>query len=328
MEREREARPGTPTARTQTPVSSDIPDEPLDRGERLDRDDRDEEHKIFGLGISAAESRQPAYGQGVVISLLVAGALLVLAIIAIGDGDGSDPPLLQTTDWLFWLIAAVVVVVAAAGAQFAERTAATAAAAVGHPRPPTAMATAWTVPSVATFGAIILVATYHNRAMLFVGPLIAFFGIAGALLSRDLLDEADAQSSRVAATIHTLVVHAVAFLALSAVYLNKLDTWIFAPLVGIIGGILVLETLERGGAMPPRRIVYAIIGGFLIGQCAVPLNWWLTYGWTGGAVLLVVFYVIAGLMLSYAQRATLRPRDLVEFGALGFALLVFLAITS
>ena len=42
----------------------------------------------------------------------------------------------------------------------------------------------------------------------------------------------------------------------------------------------------------------------------------------------VLFYVIAGLMLSYAQRATLRPRDLVEFGALGFALLVFLAITS
>ena len=55
MEREREARPGSPKARTQTPVPSDIPDEPLDRGERLDRDDRDEEHKIFGLGISAAD---------------------------------------------------------------------------------------------------------------------------------------------------------------------------------------------------------------------------------------------------------------------------------
>jgi len=328
MEREREARPDAATSQTQTRVPPSLPNESGARGERPDQDDRDEEHKIFGLGISAAESRQPAYGQGIVISLLVAGALLVLAIIAIGDGDGSDPPLLQTTDRLFWLIASAVVVVAAAGAQFAERTAATAAAAVGHPRPATAMATAWTVPAVATFGAIILVATYHNRAMLFVGPIIAFLGIAGALLSRDLLDEADAQSSRVAATIHTLVVHAVAFLAMSAVYLNKLDTWVFAPLVGIIGGILVLETLERGGAMPPRRVICAIIGGFLIGQCAVPLNWWLTYGWTGGAVLLVVFYVVAGLMLAYAQRATLRPRDLVEFGALGLALLVFLAITS
>lgn len=328
MEREREARPGTTSARARAPVSAEPPDEPLERGERLDRDDRDEEHKIFGLGISAAESRQPAYGQGVVVSLVGAGALLVLAIIAIGDGDGTDPPMLQTTDRLFWLIAAAVVVVAGAGAQFAERTAASAAAAVGHPRPVTAMATAWTVPSVATFGAILLVATYHNRAMLFVGPIIAFLGTAGALLSRDLLDEADAQSSRVAATIHTLVVHAVAFVALSAVYLNKLDTWIFAPLAGFIGGVLVLETLERGGAMPPRRIVYAIIGGFLIGQCAVPLNWWLTYGWTGGAALLVVFYVVAGLMLSYAQRASLRPRDLVEFGGLGVVLLVFLAIRS
>ena len=169
MERERRARQSGLSASRER-LASDR----AERAERLDSSDRDEEHKIFGLGITAAESRQPAYGQGVVISLLVAGALLVLAIIAIGDGDGTDPPLLQTTDRLFWLIAAAVVVIAGAGAQFAERTAASAAAAVGHPRPATAMATAWTVPSVATISAIVLVATYHNRAMLFVGPLIAF----------------------------------------------------------------------------------------------------------------------------------------------------------
>ena len=322
MERERRSRQSGSSSRAR------LADDRAERAERLDSNDRDEEHKIFGLGINAAESRQPAYGQGVVISLVVAGALLVLAIIAIGDGDGTDPPLLQTTDRLFWLIATAVVIIAGAGAQFAERTAASAAAAVGHPRPATAMATAWTVPAVATASAILLVATYHNRAMLFVGPLIAFLGTAGALLSRDLLDEADAQSSRVAATIHTLVVHAVAFVALSALYLNKLDTWIFAPLAGLVGGILILETLERGGTMPPRRVVYAILGGFVVGQCAVPLNWWLSYGWTGGAVLLVVFYVVAGLMLTYAQRTALRTRDLIEFGGLGFALLLFLAMSA
>ncbi len=308
--------------------ATDDPYERAERREQLDTTDRDEEHKVFGLGLSAAEARQPAYGQGVVVSLLAAGALLVLAIIAIGDGDGSDPPLGQTTDTVFWLVAAAVVVITGVGAQFSERTAAAAAAAVGHPRPSTAMATAWAVPTIAAIAAILLVATYHNQAMLFTGPLIAFFGTAGALLSRDLLDEADAQSSRTAATIHTLVVHAVAFLAFSAVYLNKLDTWILAPAAGLIGGILVLETLERGGIRPPPRVFYAIIGGWLVGQTAVPLNWWPTYGWTGGAVLLVVFYIVAGLLLSYAQRAAIRSRDLIEFGALGIVLLLFLAITS
>ena len=51
-----------------------------------------DEHKVFGLGIPQADDRQPAYGQGVVISLLSAAALLLLAIIAIGDGDGTNPP--------------------------------------------------------------------------------------------------------------------------------------------------------------------------------------------------------------------------------------------
>lgn len=297
--------------------------EPPENGE-----ERDDEHKIFGLGISNAETRQPAYGQGIVISLLTAGAVLLLAIIAIGEGDRSDPPILERTDRIFWIIAAFVLLIAAGGAQYAERTAARAAAAVGHPRPTTTLATAWAVPLVSAIAAIMLVATYHNRPMLVIGPLIAFFGTAGALLSRDLLDEADEQSSRVASVIHTLVVHGIAFLAFSAIYLNKLDTWISAPFVGIIGGVLILETLERGGIAPPQRIFYATIGGFVLAEVTVALNWWPSYGWTGGAVLLVIFYIAAGLLLVRAQHQQVRTRDLVEFGGVGGLFLVLLAFLA
>jgi hypothetical protein len=202
------------------------PDE-TDVNERAEQDD--EEHKIFGLGIGTADTRQPAYGQGVVVSLLVAAGLLILGIIVIGDGNGKNPPLKQTTDVIYWVVSAVVLLIAGLGAQYAERTATQAAANVGQPRPPYSMATAWTVPVAAAFAGIMLIATYHNRTMLLVGPLIGFLGTAGALLSRDLLDDADEQSGRVASTIHTLVIHAVAFLALSAIYLNKLDSWVSAP---------------------------------------------------------------------------------------------------
>lgn len=287
-----------------------------------------DEHKVFGLGIPSAEARQPAYGQGIVVSLLTAGAVLLLAIISIGVGDGSDPPIRENTDTVFWIIAGATLLLAAGGAQFAERTAARAAVAVGQPRAATAMATAWAVPFVATLAAILLVATFHNRTMLVVGPLIAFVGIAGALLSRDLLDELDEQSTRVASVIHTLVVHGVAFLAFSAVYLNKLDSWISAPLVGVMGGILILETLERGGIAPPQRVFYAVIGGWVLAQVTVALNWWPTYGWTGGAVLLVTFYVAAGLLLVRAQKRTVTTRDLVEFGGVGSLFLVLLAVLA
>ena len=291
-------------------------------------DTPDDEHMVYGLGIPNAESRQPAYGQGVVISLVAAGLVLLLAIISIGNNTDADPPVLENTDTLFWALAVVAMVLAAGGSWWAERTAARAAAMVGQPRAETAMATAWAVPLVSTFAAIFLVATYHNRAMLVIGPLIAFLGTAGALLSRDLLDETDDQATRVASVIHTLVVHAIAFLAFSAVYINKLDSWFSAPVVGLIGGLLILETLERGGIAPPQRVFYAVLGGWVFAQVMVALNWWPTYGWTGGAVLLVVFYVAAGLLLVRAQRKNVSTRDLLEFGGVGSLFLVLLAVLA
>lgn len=289
---------------------------------------QDDRHKVFGLDIATAETRQPAYGQGVVVSLLVAAGLLLLAVISVGAGEDADPPILEQTDALFWIIAIAVLAIAAIGAQFAERTATRAAEAVGEGRSLTSMATAWAVPFVATLSSILLIATFHNRVMLIVGPLIGFLGVAGSLLSRDLLDEADEQSGRIASTLHTLVVHSVAFLAFSAIYLNKLSTGIAAPAVGLIAGVLVLETLERGNVDSARRIIYAILGGWIVGIMMVPLNWWPTYGWTGGAVLLAVFYATAGLLLVQAQRAQVAGRDLIEFAGVASVALLLLSFVA
>ena len=279
-----------------------------------------------GVGVQAI--RQPAYGQGIVVSVLVTLLVFVLALLGFGDGDGTGRPLAQTTTWLFWGLAAIVVLAAGVGAQFAERSAAQAAAAVGHPRPETAMATAWAVPTVAALAAVLLVATYHNRWMLLCGPVIAFFGTAGSLLSRDLLDDAADATHRTATTIHTLVVHAIAFLALGAVYYNKLPTWLTAPLVGFIGGALVLETLERGDLTPVRRGAYALLGAVAMFEAALAVAWWPTHGWTGGAVLLVCFYLVAGVILARCQRSVVRSRDLIEFGLVSLVALAVLAATA
>ncbi|HEY7032758.1 MAG TPA: hypothetical protein VH482_15550 [Thermomicrobiales bacterium] len=272
--------------------------------------------------------RQPTYGQGIVVSLVVAAALLVLAILAIRDEASTGLPLTETTGPLYWILAVLVAIGAAIGAEFSEVTAARAAESLGQPRKASTLPTAWAVPLVATIAAILLVATLHNTVMLVAGPAIAFFGVAGALLSRDLLDDATEASTRTAATIHTFVIHVVAFLALSGVYLNKMTSWVSAPLVGIFAGILILETLERGHATRVQRIFYAILGGAVMAEATIAVNWWPTYGWTGGAVLLVCFYVIAGVLLARTQRSALRTRDLVEFGAVGGAALLILALTA
>jgi hypothetical protein len=292
----------------------------------LDERDGDERHKVFGLGIQLAETRQPAYGQGVVVSLLTAAAVLILAIITVGNDIDGDPPVFKNTSTVFWIVAVIVMLLAAGGAQFAERSATAAAEEVGQSRLRTTMATAWTVPLVSVFAAIVLVATFHNQLMLLIGPLLAFIGTAGSLLSRDLLDEVDEQSSRVASTVHTLVVHGIAFFAFSAIYLNKLDTWLAAPLVAVITFLLMLETLERAGIAPKRRVFFALVGAWVLFQSMVALNWWPSWGWTGGAVLLAIFYIVSGLTLVYAENGQVRQRDYTEFGAVGGLAILLLAI--
>jgi hypothetical protein len=270
--------------------------------------------------------RQPTYGQGIVVSLVVVAAVLVLAIMAIRKAANTGLPLTETTGPLFWGLAVIVAVAAAAGAQYSEVSAARAAESLGQARKASTLPTAWAVPFVATVAAIVLVATRHNRVMLVVGPTIAFFGVAGALLSRDLLDDATEASNKTAAIIHAIVIHIVAFLAVSGVYLNKMSNLASAPLVGLLSGILIAETLERGQATRLERIGYAILGGAVMAEATIALNWWSTYGWTGGAVLLVCFYPVAGILLARTQRATLRPGDFFLFGTVSGVALLILAV--
>jgi len=279
-------------------------------------------------GSGMQDVRQPAYGQGIFVSGGIALAMLVLSIYAIQDAENTGIPITETTKPLFWGLAIISIIAAGVGAQFVERNAASAAAAVGQLRSAQLMQTAWAVPLVATSAAVMMIATYHNTLMLIVGPAIAFFGIAGSLLSRDLLDDVTETTQRSATTIHTLVIHAIAFLALSAVYINKIDSIISAPLVGIFSGILILEALERGAISRPTRVLYAIVGGLLMAEMTIVLNWWPTHGWTGGTVLLVCFYLISGILVARAQRSILTGRDFIEYGLVGGAALFLLAITA
>lgn len=271
---------------------------------------------------------QPGSGLGLIASVVVAALVLVLAIFAGGDPRPGRLPLAQTTTTLFWVVAAVAVVGAGAAAQYAERTAARASAAMDRPRSATALGTAWIVPAVATAAAVLLVATYHNAPMMVVGPVIAFLGNAGALLSRDLLDDASESGQRTASAVHALVILVVAFLALSGIFLNKMPTSASALLVAAVGGLLTLETLERGEAAREVRLLYAAIAGLAMGQAAAALAWWQTYGWPGGAVLFVCFYLASGVLLARTQRSTMRARDLVEFGAVSLVAFLILAVVA
>jgi hypothetical protein len=280
------------------------------------------------VGSSMERARQPVYGQGIVVSLLAAAFLLVLAILAVREDEtATGVPATETTGPLYWGLAVIFTIAIAIGAQYSEFSAAKSAAALGHPREPREYPTAWIVPVVGVAGTILLVATLHNTAMFVLGPLLAFFSVGGSLLARDLIDDATDGTYRTASAVHTVVIHVVAFVALTAVYLNKMSLWVGVPLVAIFSFFLILESLERGNAPLRTRIGYAALGAYLMSLSMIFLDWWQTYGYTGGGVLLVCFYIIAGVLLAQTQRGVVRTKDLIEFAVVGAIALAILIVT-
>jgi len=272
--------------------------------------------------------RPPAYGQGVILSVVVAAVVLVLAIIATGDGDETGIPMTETTPPIFWGIAVLLIIGAGAFAQYVEISTVRLGADGSAQTRGQSLPTAWAGPVIATLAAVLLVATYHNTAMLLVGPAVAFLGNAGALFARDLLSDATVQTERTAIAVHAIVLHIIGFLALSAVYLNKMSIWAGGILVFFISAALLVELLDIGSLSAAARVLYSIVGGWIMVQCLIMLDWWPTYGWTGGAALFVCFALISMALTAIAQGQKPKRRDLALYGGIAVIALIVLAVTA
>ena len=273
---------------------------------------------------------QPRSVSGFLVSLGAGLLVLGLGVLALMSAvDTSEiMPLQRATGAVFWVAAVVVVLLAAVAAQLAELAARVAAVAVGHSTERTGTYTAWLVAATATAAAILLIATYHNVWVVVLGPIFVAVSIFVALLSRDLLDDLTDSASRVASLVHGTVIHLIAFVALSMIYLNKLPEWLSAGLIALVSGLLILETLQRADISSARRLGYAGLGALVMGQFAVAINWWLTWNWTGGVALLVCFYIVAGILLAFSQQNDIRPRDVAFYGGLGSIALAAIAVFS
>lgn len=330
MARRDKPNPFSSQSRQQPPV--DLRDYDEDEYDEYYEDEYDDprdlptdEHKVFGLGLASAEERQPTYGQGIVFALILAAALLLCAIIAIGDGDGTLPPMLQRSTPLLWIVSGIALILAAAGAQYSEFVTARAAEANGEPFTRRAT-TAWVIPFVSVFAGTLLIATYHNRWMLLFGPVLAFIGMAASLLSRDLLDEAEEPSVRTASVISSVVGIVVAFFAFGAVYINKFELYIAAPLIAILSFILLTEALDRAGLASPARYLHAALGAWVMTAATIALQWWPTWGWGGAAVLTAVFYIAYGMLVTNAEGRPMDRNKLLEFVGVGSVLLIAVAL--
>ena len=63
----------------------------------------------------------------------------------------------------------------------------------------------------------------------------------------------------------------------------------------------------------------------MLGEITWVLNYWRATGWTGGAALLIFFYLIAGLILNQL-RGGVSSRDLAEYGGVSAVAFAIVAV--
>lgn len=273
-----------------------------------------------GRSAGGAGARARGYGRALTLSLIAAAGLAGLAYLAstleVATGTIS---LFAREEWPFWAAGlALVVFVGALAAQFAAiapRDEGGVVSRLASPRIPTLPL----LPAVATFGGVLLISIYHTPALIAIAPATVAPTLCAILIARYHLDDESGRARRVARTAHILLTHAVAFLTLAAIYIDKVRSLLSASLVAAVVCLLLVQIADGERFPTERRLIYAIVGGTILGEITWALNYWPLTGWTGGAILLIAFYLVAGLLLAQVREGV-RRRDLLEYG-LGAALM-------
>jgi hypothetical protein len=175
-------------------------------------------------------------------------------------------------------------------------------------------ATNWILPALVVLSTVLLLGVYRGLTPLVAAALLTFLGLLIGPICRHIMTVDGERGRETARVLFTLIVHGVAFLALAMIYIHKVRSMFSATAVLIVGVLLLLALSEGEAEFFSRRLVYALVGGIMLGQVTWALNYWQATGWTGGAVLLVCFYFLGGIILTQLRRGV-EPRDVVEYSA-------------
>ncbi len=271
-----------------------------------------------------------SYVRAILGSLIAALGLVPLGVWArhLDIGPGTVP-LFDATGRGYWLAGVLFPLVVGVMFQILDQVPAyaisTAAERSIRYEPISELPTGWIVPLVVTVTAVMMLAIYHSQAAIACIALAAFFLVVTGTIARRHLYDAESWSRGRARSIYTILIHVVAFFALSMIYINKVRSIFSATSVLIVAVLLLVQLTEGEDSLFARRLVYGLVGGVMLGQVTWVLNYWKATGWTGGAALLVFFYFSAGLIMSQIREGV-KPRDIVEFGSvatIAFAIVLY-----
>jgi hypothetical protein len=153
---------------------------------------------------------------------------------------------------------------------------------------------------------------------------LVVLAVAGEYLA---LDRDDPHYDQAALGLEILA-YSLLVLVFSALHAADTRLAIALPLVALSTSILILRVLALAAPLNPRMWSYMAGIGLLVGQLALPLDFWPLPSVAYGLGLTVSAYVLGGLG-SLRLQSKLRRASLVEYGVVaGLAMVALLAITK
>lgn len=196
-----------------------------------------------------------------------------------------------------WVIAFLLAALTAAGVNSIART---------HPRVHLGESRyvfiLWILPSVIVITATMILSFADVRAfgiyeligVAFAGAFLVVV-IIGEYITIDLSD----RWYNTARLGVNLAVYLAALILFATIYSWKIRSLYSATAIGVAAGLLALELLRGSESDFARTWLYAAAVGLSMGELVWVLNYWSLSGFIGGAMLLIFFYALTGVMQQY-----------------------------
>jgi hypothetical protein len=184
----------------------------------------------------------------------------------------------------------------------------------GHPRLSTQEAglTVLVIPALLTLGAALFLRlpALGRGLPVAIGLVVVGFILATALYAEYQTYDQSGRRYREARNVLNLIAYVISFVLYSAIFAPKYRSILSATAV-LIATALICAELFRGAGNPGSHRLWVGIVAFTMSQVTWALNYWVLGALAGGAILLLVFYTVTGVVRSYLN-GSLAPRVLSE----------------
>ncbi|MFN8522907.1 MAG: hypothetical protein U0821_07335 [Chloroflexota bacterium] len=184
--------------------------------------------------------------------------------------------------------------------------------------------TLWVLPDllVLTVGLALVFFPGLDPTVVQVLPLVGAVLVGLVVLAQDREAQAHQELGGWPRLVLGVMTYLAAFGLFTLIYQTRERSLVTATSTALISVMLATVLLRSTTAGRSRTVLYAAIVGLSAGEMVWALNYWVVIAATGGAVLLVFFYVFVGVADGILNRE-LNGRLLIEYvgvGLLGFLL--------